>query len=186
MSIWQDFEAYEMLLWVAPIVFIMLGVELLLYLKFSGTDYAVIRYDWISVFFVGLIGMASLGLALLISTGLFDELERGLKMTQRSSFVDTTPIQVPANVEKMVVHALGSVELSEADTRELQLFGQIRYWSSEKLDPLGDSLVKTNLVGDTLYIMIGGIDRRDGGFVSDTIDAQLTLIVPKGVEVAWR
>ncbi|MNE94296.1 hypothetical protein D3C80_1922470 [compost metagenome] len=81
---------------------------------------------------------------------------------------------------------MGSVELSEADTRELQLFGQIRYWSSEKLDPLGDSLVKTNLVGDTLYIMIGGIDRRDGGFVSDTIDAQLTLIVPKGVEVAWR
>jgi hypothetical protein len=185
-SLWQDIEAYEMLLWVAPVVFILLGAELLLYLKFSGSECAIVRYDWISVFFVGAVGMASLGLALLMSTGLFDELQRGLQMTQRSVFVETKPMQVPADINKIVVHSLGGVEFSETDTREVKLFGQIRYWSAEKLDRLDDSLLRTNIVGSTMYVMIGAVDHRDGGFVSDTIDPQLTLIVPKGVKLEER
>lgn len=185
-SLWQDIEAYEMLLWVAPVVFIMLGAELLLYLKFSGSERAIVRYDWISVFFVGAVGMASLGLALLMSTGFFDELQRGLQMTQRSAFVETKTVQVPADINKIVVHSLDGVEFSETNTREMKLFGQVRYWSAEKLDRLDDSLLRTNIVGSTMYVMIGTVDRRDGGLVSDTIDPQLTLTVPKGVKLEER
>lgn len=185
-SLWQDIEAYEMLLWVAPVVFIMLGAELLLYLKFSGSDRAIVRYDWMSVFFVGAVGLASLGLALLMSTGLFDELKRGLQMTQRTAFVETKTVQVPAGISKIVVHSLGGVEFDETDTREVQLFGQVRYWSAEKLDRLDDKMLQTNIAGTTMYVMIGAVDRRDGGFISETIDPQLTLIVPKGVELVER
>ncbi|WP_028609496.1 hypothetical protein [Paenibacillus harenae] len=185
-SLWQDIESYEVLTWVAPIVFIMLGAELLLYLKFSGSDRAIVRYDWISVFFVGVIGTVSLGLALLMSTGLFDELQRGLQMTQRSAFVDTQSVQVPAEINKIVVHSMDGVEFDEADTREVKLFGQVRYWSAEKLDRLDDSLLRTNVVGSTMYVMIGTVERQDGGFVSDTVNPQLTLIVPKGVEIQQR
>ncbi|CAM4367245.1 hypothetical protein L1N85_22580 [Paenibacillus alkaliterrae] len=185
-SIWQDIEAYEMLMWVAPVVFIMLGAELLLYLKFSNSERAIVRYDWISVFFVGAVGLASLGLAFLMSTGLFDELQRGLNMTQRSAFVDTKTVQVPAEVNKIIVHSMGGVEFGETDTREVQLFGQVRYWSAEELERLDDRMMDTKIAGTTMYVMIGTVERRDGGFVSDTVDPQLTLIVPKGVEVVSR
>lgn len=185
-SLWQDIEAYEMLMWVAPVVFIMLGAELLLYLKFSSSERAIVRYDWISVFFVGAIGTASLGLALLMSTGLFDELQRGLQMTERSAFVDTKAVQVPAEINKIVVHSFGGVEFGVTDTREVQLLGQVRYWSAEKLGSLDDKMLHTNIVGTTMYVMIGSVDRRDGGFISDTIDPQLTLVVPKGVKLVER
>lgn len=185
-SLWTDIDSYDMLLWVAPVVFILLGVELLLYLKISGSERAIVRYDWISVFFVGIIGTASLGLALLMSTGLFDELQRGLHMTQRSAFVETQTVPVPADVKKIVVQSMDGVELGETETREVQLFGQVRYWSAEPLTRLDDQIMRTNTVGSTLYVMIGTIERRDGGLISDSVNPQLTLVLPKGVEVEQR
>lgn len=185
-SIWQDAEAYEMLLWVAPIVFILLGAELLIHLKLSGSQHTIVKYDWISVFFVGVIGTASLVLALLMSSGLFDELNRGLHMTQRSAFVDTVKETVPEHISKIMVSSLGNVEIKTAPEREVQLFGQIRYWSAEPLAKLNESMMRTNTAGDTMYIMIGTVERRDGGFVTDTVHPQLTLIVPEGIEIEER
>lgn len=185
-SIWQDIEAYEMLLWVAPVVFIMLGAELLLYLKFSGSDRAIVRYDWISVFFVGLIGTASLALALLMSTGIFDELQRDLQTTQRSVFVQPQPLQVPDNINRIVVQSIGGVDIEETDAREAKLFGQVRYWSSEPLIDPDKELMQTTIAGNTLYMIIGTFDRRDGGLVNDAYDSQLTLALPKGIEVERR
>lgn len=182
-SLWQDMEAFEVLVWVAPVVFIMLGAELLLYLKFSNSARTIVRYDWMSVFFVGMVGTASLGLALLMSTGLFDELQRGLQMSQRSAFVETKKIVVPADIKKIVVHTLDGVTLEQTETRELKLFGQIRYWSSEKYERLDNKMLKTDVVGSTMYVMVGSVDHRDGGLISDTVSPELTLIVPKDVEV---
>ncbi|WP_054025887.1 hypothetical protein [Bacillus sp. FJAT-28004] len=182
-SLWQDIEAFEVLVWVAPVVFIMLGAELLLYLKFSNSARTIVRYDWMSVFFVGMVGTASLGLALLMSTGLFDELQRGLQMTQRSAFVTTNNLKVPAEIKKIVVHSLDGVTLEHSETREVKLFGQIRYWSSEKYERLDNKMLQTDIVGSTMYVMIGSVDHRDGGFISDTVSPELTLIVPKDVEI---
>ncbi|NIK79860.1 hypothetical protein FHS15_005027 [Paenibacillus castaneae] len=183
-SLWQNLEAYEVLMWIAPIVFVMLGAELLLYLKFSGSERTIVRYDWISVFFVGVIGTASIGLALLMSTGLFDELQRGLNMTQRSAFIETNAVEVPASIQKIVVHSLNRIELGETDTHEVQLIGQVRYWSAEKLDKM--DMLQTKTIGTTMYVMIGALERRDGGFVSDTVDPQLTLVLPKDIEIVQR
>jgi hypothetical protein len=182
-SLWQDIEAFEVLVWVAPVVFIMLGAELLLYLKFSNSARTIVRYDWMSVFFVGMVGTASLGLALLMSTGLFDELQRGLQMTQRSAFVETKNLKVPAEIKKIVVHSLDGVTLEHSETREVKLFGQIRYWSSEKYERMDNKMLQTDIVGSTMYVMIGSVDHRDGGFISDTVSPELTLIVPKDVEI---
>ncbi len=38
------------------------------------------------------------------------------------------------------------------------------------------------IVGTTMYVMIGSVDRRDGGIIYD----ELTLIVPVGVELSER
>lgn len=182
-SLWQDAEAYEMLLWVAPIVFVLLGAELLIHLKMSGSRDTVVRYDWVSVFFVGLIGAASLMLALLMSTGVFDELRSGLQMTQRTAFVDTESIAIPAEVKKVVVQATDGVTLNEADTREAHLLGQIRYWSDGPLTSINEEIWRTEIVGDTMYIVIGIVPRRDGGLVTDAVRPMLMLALPKGLQV---
>jgi hypothetical protein len=182
-SLWQDLEAYQVLLWVAPIVFILLGAELLLYLKFSGSARVVVRYDWMSVFFVGAVGTASLALALLMSTGLFDELQRQLHMTERSLFVASKTVKVPADVEKIVVQSLTNVQISETEKREVHLFGQVTYWSAEEMKRLDNKLLETKTVGSTMYVMIGTIERRDGGLIADTISPNFTLLVPENVVI---
>lgn len=183
-SLWQDVEAYELLLWVAPVVFILLGTELLLYLKMSGDRQAIVRYDWLSVFFVGMIGMASLGLALLMSTGLFEELKLGMQTAQRTAYVDTAKIEVPDGVTRIVVQSTGGVTLTEADTREVHLMGQIRYRSDEPLPSIGEDLMRTQVVGDALYVIIGAADRRDGAFVDNAVTPMLMLAIPKGMTVS--
>jgi len=185
-SLWIDFQAYEAFSWIAPILFMMLGAEVLFYVKYAGSAGVGIRYDWFSIFVVGVIGLASLGLTLLMSTGLFDELQRGLQMTQRSVFVEAQSVEVPEHISNIVVHSLSHVEIEETHQRELQLFGQVQYWSSKKLELSGASLLQINVVDSTMYVMIGAVDRRDGGLVSDTVDAQLTLVVPEGIEVTSR
>lgn len=185
-SIWQDAEAYELMLWVAPIVFIMLGAELLLYLKFSGSERAIVKYDWVSVFFVGMIGTISLGLALLMSTGVFDELQRGLNTMQRSAFVSTSKVEVPSTINKLVVQSMYNVEVEAADSSSLQLIGQVRYWSADPLKQSDDKWLSTSITGNTMYVMVGSVDHKDGGMFSDQVNPQLTLLVPAGVEVVKK
>jgi len=185
-SLWQDIEAYEMMLWVAPVVFIMLGAELLLYLKFSGSARAVVRYDWVSVFFVGMIGTVSLGLALLMSTGVFDELQRGLNTMQRSAFVSTSKVEVPVNIDKIVIQSQNPIEIEAADSSALQLIGQVSYWSADQLKQSDDKWLSTTVSGNTMYVMVGAVDRKDGGLVTDYVNAQLTLVVPSGIEIVEK
>lgn len=182
-SLWQNIKAFEMLMWIAPVVFIMLGAELLLYLKFSGSEKTVVRYDWMSVFFVGMVGLASVAFTLLLSTGLFDEVQRALNMTNRSVFVETTNIKVPDDVKKIVVHHLNGVTIDKVNTRELKVIGQIRYRSSEKYDRLDDKILQTDIVGSTMYVTVASVDHRDGGFLSDTVEPELTLVVPEGIPI---
>ncbi|MDQ6420170.1 hypothetical protein RB620_12045 [Paenibacillus sp. LHD-117] len=181
-SLWQETEAYELLLWVAPVVFMLLGTELLLYLKMSGNRDTVVRYDWVSVFFVGLIGAASLALALLISTGVFDELREGMGTVQRTAYVDTERVGVPDEVTKVVVQATDGVTLSETDTREAHLMGQIRYWSKEPISAIDADIMRTEIVGNTMYIVIGSVAHRDGGLVTDAVRPMLILALPKGLQ----
>jgi hypothetical protein len=47
-------------------------------------------------------------------------------------------------------------------------------------------MLQTHIVGTTMYVMIGAADHRDGGIISDTVIPELTLIVPKGVELVER
>ncbi len=185
-SIWKNVEAYEMLLWVAPIVFIMLGAELLLYLKFSSNESMIVKYDWMSVFFVGLIGSASMLLALLMSTGVYDELKSGLHMKQHSVFVEVKKEAVPDQITRIEVQSRGGVEIKETKTNEVHLFGQIHYWSSDKPDDIGKDMMRTQVVGSTMFVMVRSIERKVSGIAAERVEPQLTLVVPEGIEIVER
>src|SRR4051812_33308619 len=55
-----------------PIIFVVLGLEILLYLFFAKRDNPVLRYDFLSIFFVGIIGMMGIGFTFLSTSGLLD------------------------------------------------------------------------------------------------------------------
>ncbi|REK71724.1 hypothetical protein [Paenibacillus paeoniae] len=184
-SIWQDAKAYELLLWVAPVVFILLGVELLIYLITVGKSNAIIRYDWLSVFFVGVLGTGSLMLSLLMSSGIYGEIQREIDMTYRTAYIESGKLEVPEEISTIIVQAALYVSVEEAETNELQLMGQIRYRSTEPLSNLNE-LIHTNRVGSSLYVFVDAPDRRGGFLTSDSINSGLIVTIPSGLEVERR
>ncbi|GKU77691.1 hypothetical protein [Paenibacillus sp. L3-i20] len=182
-SLWQETEAYEMLMWIAPIIFILLGAELLIHLKMTGNRNTIVRYDWISIFFVGVMGMGSIVLASVMSTGLFDELKQGFNMTERTAFVETEKLSVPAEVTKVVVQSSGGEKIEKADAREVQVLGQILYRSVEPASNVSDSIMKTSIVGSTMYIMIGSMEHSTNEFRSDYVRSRLIVVLPQDVVV---
>ncbi len=186
-SLWQESDVYQLLLWVAPIVFILLGVELLLYLAVSGKRRAVIQYDWLSVLFVGLIGISSLVLALLMSSGLFNELQRNFNMTQRTVFIESDNLEVPATVKKIVLQSTVSIAIKETDANEVKLMGQVRFWSPDKPEAVKRDLMNSYVVGETLFLIIGDLDRRENGIAPEYAQySELMLALPRGLELEER
>ncbi|MFC4778959.1 hypothetical protein ACFO9Q_19365 [Paenibacillus sp. GCM10023252] len=186
LSLWQGKDAYNALLWAAPFVFILLGAELLVYLKVaSGSERTIVRYDWMSLFFVGVVGAASLLLALLASSGLLEEFQQAMDLKDRSTVIQTEAAAVPAAIKKIVVQAQHSLVIDTSEARDVQLLGQVRYRSVEPIKQ-EKQVLHTNTVGTTLYVIVDGYDVSEGVFGSEYVNPQLTLVVPAGVKVEQR
>ena len=52
-----------------PLLLVVLGIEILLYLILSRQEKPLLKYDFLSIFFVGLIGTVDIAFALLSATG---------------------------------------------------------------------------------------------------------------------
>jgi Predicted membrane protein len=184
-SLWQDANAYELLPWAAPVVFILLGGELLVHLKLSGRPGVIVRYDGVSLFFVSVIGIGSLAAAALLSTGLLDELRNEWHAVNRTAFVKMEPVPVAEGLNRIVVQSASGVAVDAQDTDEIGLTGQIRYRSKEPFGSL-DGMIRTHTSGTTLYIFVGTPDRQDGSRSADVVRTGLILTVPYNIEVEQR
>lgn len=184
-SIWSDIDALNTLLWVAPVVFILLGIELLIHLKLSGKEKPVMRYDWMSMFYVAVIGAGSLLMASFTSTGLLGEVRDQLQMTERTAIVQSEPVTVPDGIKKIVVQSLRPLQLDQGENRAVQLLGQVQYWSPKPLKQ-PEQMVATSTVGSTMYVMINSFEHKDGAIGSESINQELTLVLPQEIEIEKR
>lgn len=186
LSMFAGHKAYDTLLLAAPLVLVLLGVELLVYLKLAGSERTNVRYDWISLFLVAAIGIYSLGLSMFGSLGLLDEIRREVRAAEHTITLEPERHAVPESVKRIVVNGRGHVKIDRTADREMHLMGQIRYWSPEpKNIANGGALLKTNQVGSTLYVWIEGVS-RDRDWFRPSPDHLLTLVVPEQIEVETR
>lgn len=184
-SIWSGTDALNALLWVAPVVFILLGAELLIHLKLSGKEKPVMRYDWMSMFYVAVIGAGSLLMASFASTGLLGEVRDQLQMMERTAIVQSDPVTVPDGIKKIVVQSLRPVQLDQGESRAVQLLGQVQYWSPKPLKQ-PEQMVATSTVGSTMYVLINGFEHKDGVIGSESVNQELTLVLPQEIEIEKR
>ncbi|GLX71351.1 hypothetical protein [Paenibacillus glycanilyticus] len=185
LSIWIGTESLELLLWVAPAVFILLGIEMLVHLKLSKEEKPILRYDWMSMFYVAVIGAGSLLMAGFTSTGLLGEVRDQLQMTERTAIVQSEPVSVPDGIKKIVVQSLRPVQLDQGESRAVQLLGQVQYWSPKPLKQ-PEQMVATSTVGSTMYVLINGFEHKDGSIGSESINQELTLVLPQEIEIEKR
>ena len=184
MSLWQDTSAYELLLWLAPLVFILLGGELLLTMRLNHKNRYHLKYDWLSLWFVSIISVGALIMSALFYTGITDEINQAFNMKERSLFVDEKIAIAQDQPSKIVVKGTVPVTIAEHEgLSEVHLTGSITYEAKDAVTLRDQQLLQTKQVGDVLYVFVNNIEHEVSGLVTDRVYTNLILVVPAGVTI---
>lgn len=168
-----------------PILLIVLGIEILLYLFFSRQEKPVLKYDFLSIVFVGLLGTVGIMFAMLSATGIMEKVEDVVAREERSFELPDFSYQMDDSIKRVVLRTVGYQTTIEAtDEQEVSMFGTYRIQTpkKEKLIASANDYVYANKKGDTLYINVKTLPNELGPFNSHQ-EMATTILIPKGVKL---
>ncbi|WP_340083961.1 hypothetical protein MHB50_13990 [Siminovitchia sp. FSL H7-0308] len=183
-QVFQWDPGYVLLSW-WPTLLIILGLEILLYLRIAKKENAAVQYDFISIIFIGLIGTAGVAMVLAHSTGILAVAEQVMKAEVRTENLPKYEETSLAGVKRIVVDSW-SYPLNIEGTQEqhVSLFGtyeeeKASETSSPSLKEVSDyALVEKK--GDTLFIKMKELPYHR---FSEHLTAEATLLVPTGMKL---
>jgi hypothetical protein len=188
-SIWRGLSAFDTLIAWWPIVFVLLGCEILLYLWGSQKEQKLIHYDLASLFVVGCIGVLAIGFSLVTSTGVLAEIRHQVGSIEKTEELPPLRQPIPLEVKKIVVQTSDrNLKVDRTPDRELNLFGNYRSVTykdggSPKPGPGDTASVRT--IGDTMYVSIKDLP-RDRGLRDYSPSASISLVLPQDMPVELR
>ncbi|MDF2670208.1 MAG: hypothetical protein K0R67_2514 [Paenibacillus sp.] len=187
-SMWNGISAFDTLIRWWPVVFILLGAEILLFLAFKPKDQSIIHYDIFSIIFVGFLCCLCLMFALGTASGLIHEVRYALGSEYRTYDVEEIKESIPAGVERIIVQTSGAIpKIDTISSRELQLFGsyRIRHYEDNELLQAAD-LANIRTIDHTMYISIKPLPERSGLNNESSPSATLTLAIPQDMPYELR
>lgn len=175
--------AFAVLSW-WPILFIILGIEIIVYLVKSKENKPHVQYDFLSIIFISFIGTAGIGMALFSSSGFLDMAEQLVKAEVRT--VDLPKLEQASleGVERIVVDAgTYPLQIESTSGNELTMFGMYKERASSEeilIDQVEDYALVVNK-GDTLYITLKDLPhQRYAGFYGDV---EAKILIPSHIDV---
>ncbi|MDQ0974046.1 hypothetical protein QFZ31_003924 [Neobacillus niacini] len=168
-----------------PILLIVLGIEILLYLFFSRQEKPLLKYDFVSILFVGLLGMVGILFATLSATGVMGKVEEVVAREEMSFELPDFSHQLDDSIKRVVLRTVGYQTTIEAtDEKEVSMFGTYRTQTTKKKKLLttADEYVHANKKGDTLFINVKTLPNEVGPFYSHQ-EVASTILISKGVKL---
>ncbi|MGM1046158.1 MAG: hypothetical protein ACQEXX_08430 [Bacillota bacterium] len=185
-SQWKGTEVFDSALKWWPIVFVLLGIEIVGYtLFFRKRDY--VKYDVFSILLIGLLTFGCVVMAVLTSTGLMDPIRREIGAVYKTVQIPDINMDVPKGVTKVIVQGsyLYNVKSDSTSSEDLLVFGSLRTTEEElmKGDSLS-SLIQTKQSGNVLYINLSEPPRYGINRGSHQLD--VTVSAPSSLKVIVR
>lgn len=172
-------DTYVLAWW--PVILIVLGIEIIVYLFMAKKEKPVVHYDFVSIIFIGLLGTAGIGLYTLTSVGLMEEVKASIHHEYVEKQLPKLEKEVPEDINRIVVQAEHQqVDVETNKTNRLYLFGSYLESSSQNKALDQDNIAQVTEAGDTLYIQM--LQGRNGGETA----MNRTLSLPSHVEVEIR
>ncbi len=172
-----------------PIILIVLGIEIVVYLVLSKQEDPIVKYDFLSILFVGIIGMIGIGFTLLSSVGLIDEVQGAIGAEHRSMDLPAVEENLVTDINRVVLETNGvTSKIEGSSSTELHVFGVYRATIHPKADPIiseTTDYVTTKVVGDTLYVTLKEPAEYVGPFSTYTT-MEPTIIVPNSIQLEVR
>ncbi|MEH7093690.1 hypothetical protein [Neobacillus vireti] len=168
-----------------PVLLVVLGVEILVYLFLSRQEQPILKYDFLSIFFVGLIGTAGIVFAVLSSAGVMGKVEEVMAREVRSYDLPDFSYQTDESIKRVVIRSVGyDMTVESTESKEVSMFGTYRIESAKKASLLKNAkdIVTANQKGDTLYVNFKMLPDEMGLFHSQGMVAA-TVLVPSYVKL---
>ncbi|KWW22225.1 hypothetical protein AS888_13200 [Peribacillus simplex] len=165
-----------------PLVFIILGAEILFFVFFSRKESSFVKYDILSILFVGLLGMLGIVCILLTSSGLMDQVRAAVKSEEKTVHLPGFNEKAGKGIQRVVLDS-GSYPLTvESGTEEsVSIFGTYDELGMETSGPLLKRVEDYLLVqrnGDTLYISFKDLPIQNRLLDTGSMDLEATLVIP--------
>ncbi|PEL91625.1 exosporium protein ExsE [Bacillus wiedmannii] len=171
-----------------PVLLIILGVEILLYLLFSKKEQSFIKYDIFSIFFIGILGSVGIAFYCLLSTGLLDEVRHSIHTTRQTSNIPSGQIDIPESIKKIVVDAgQHPLTIEGNDTKQIHLLGtyEMTTKTNEKLNLKQEDFLSVQTAGETMYITLKSLPVQHTLWNSAP-QVKPTLVLPQNKNVEVR
>ena len=169
-----------------PLLLVVLGIEILVYLFLSRQEKPVLKYDFLSIFFVGVIGTAGIVFAIISTTGILGKVEEVMAREERSFELPAFSYQMNDSIKRVVVRTVGGHQMAveATDEKEVSMFGTYRVQTANKAKLLqhADDVISANQKGDTLYLNVKSLPNEIGPF-NTTGEVASTLLVPNHVKL---
>lgn len=184
-SQFTDFSGVNLLVNWWPVILILLGSEILLAAYFSKQENPRLKYDFFSVIMVVFVGVVSLGIHAINTSGIIDEINEAANLTQYNIAIPEKRLEIPDNVKKIVFSGEGPnlTIRSGENLKEIVSFGQVNVIAptqEEARQFVTQGGWDYYYVGDSLFLEIKNFPRErslihDGRRVYNN---SITIVVP--------
>jgi hypothetical protein len=168
-----------------PLLLIVIGGEILVYLFLSKQEKPTVKYDLLSIFFVGLIGTVGIGFTIFQATGLMDKLNMWMDMEEQTLDIPSYEYDVKNEIKRVVLDT-GShpLTIEGTSTSELSVFGTYRapVVNGEKALQSPEDYLFSEVKGDTLYLTLKRVPHSPNPF-NATNEMNATVVVPSDVQL---
>ncbi|MBS4220571.1 hypothetical protein KHA96_19925 [Bacillus sp. FJAT-49711] len=167
-----------------PVLFIILGIEILVYLALFNKENSRVKYDFISIIFIGFIGTLGLGVALLQTVGLLDAANQYVSAEVKTMDLPKYEETMLDGITRVQVDAgQYPVTIESTPSKKMTMFGTYKGDVGKDGFPVKEisdyALVEKQ--GDTIYIRFKEIPykrySRYIGFV------ETTLLIPENINL---
>lgn len=184
-SQWKGMGAADIFASWWPFLLVLLGAEILVYLYFSKQENTLIKYDFLSIIFIGVLGSVAILFVLLSSTGIWQEIRTVVSAETKVFHLPNVRQSVSPEMKRIVLQT-GSqpIVIEGGSNGEIQIFGTYQSLSDNDIKKQED-YVAMNIVGDTMYITIKEMPRKEGLF--HTVNAMTpTVVIPQHLSLEVR
>lgn len=169
-----------------PVILIVLGLEILIYLFMNRKEKPMLKYDFLSIIFVGIIGMTGIIFATLSSAGVLDLVEEAIGREQQTYELPAFSEKIDANVKRVVVDmAAYPFTVESTGDNAVSVFGTYSAWTKNNKPVLekAEDYLAVQKKGDTLYVTVKNLPESRGALVNSNAYMEGTLLIPDTVQL---
>ncbi|OIJ14428.1 hypothetical protein BKP37_08305 [Anaerobacillus alkalilacustris] len=171
-----------------PVILIILGIEILLFLFLNKKETVIIKYDFFSILIIGMLGTVGISFFIFSSVGLVDEVSATITSQDETRNLPELSEVVQPEVKRVVVEASwDDLTVEGTETNGISVFGTYRLNVSPHNETALDKeeYVTFNQIGDTLYVTMNRLPHKNG-LHSNYPTVNGTLVVPSNLKLEVR